>query len=161
MEYEMFNIFKKTVVSLYQHVRRGSRYAIIAQAKLQDATGNGVHEGSVLEIYTDASNTVWARETGEFHDGRFISLGETNIPNKETLELRQFSHYYTKTGQLVKIVDHITIRQDEHMLSGMIGDNDIIYAVNGTPIGKDGYNSFDIQTNYKHLTLISKYEPEV
>jgi len=56
----------------YCHVKRGSRYRIIGNAVLQDASSRGVEEGAILVIYQGENGSLWARADGEFLDGRFV-----------------------------------------------------------------------------------------
>lgn len=57
----------------YRHVKRGTEYEVIGLASLQIATGDLV-DGSSLVIYRGEDGQLWAREEGEFHDGRFVEV---------------------------------------------------------------------------------------
>jgi hypothetical protein len=57
----------------YRHVKRGTVYEVIGEAELQMATVDLV-DGSALVIYRGQDGKIWAREEGEFHDGRFATL---------------------------------------------------------------------------------------
>ena len=54
----------------WRHVQRGTEYAEVARAELQDATG-WVVEGCTLVIYRGKDGKCWARKDSEFEDGRF------------------------------------------------------------------------------------------
>jgi hypothetical protein len=54
----------------WQHIKRGTSYEIISLAELQIATGDLV-DGSSLILYRGDDGKLWAREEGEFTDGRF------------------------------------------------------------------------------------------
>lgn len=54
----------------YRHVKRGTIYQVVGEASLQIATYDLV-DGSNLVIYRGEDGKLWAREHGEFHDGRF------------------------------------------------------------------------------------------
>ena len=57
-------------IARYRHVKRGGEYEVIGTASLQTVSGDLV-DGSDLVIYRDGDGELWAREEGEFHDGRF------------------------------------------------------------------------------------------
>lgn len=57
----------------YRHVKRGTVYTVVGEAELQTATGALV-DGSALVVYRGEDGKLWAREEGEFHDGRFEAL---------------------------------------------------------------------------------------
>lgn len=57
-------------VRVWRHKKRGSVYAEVGRALLQAATGP-VGEAAVLVIYRGEGGRMWAREEGEFEDGRF------------------------------------------------------------------------------------------
>lgn len=56
----------------YRHVKRGTEYEVIGTAELQ--MSRDLVDGSSLVIYRGDDGKLWAREEGEFHDGRFIAL---------------------------------------------------------------------------------------
>lgn len=54
----------------HKHKKRGTYYTVIGRATLQSA--NSITEGHDLTIYrAQSDNTLWARPTDEFNDGRF------------------------------------------------------------------------------------------
>lgn len=57
----------------YRHVKRGTVYEVVGEAELQTVSGALV-DGSALLIYRGDDGKLWAREEGEFHDGRFELL---------------------------------------------------------------------------------------
>ncbi|HRY03859.1 MAG TPA: hypothetical protein P5256_12065 [Beijerinckiaceae bacterium] len=57
---------------LFQHNKRGSLYAIVAEAELQ--TTAPVPEGARLIVYVGLDGRIWARPAEEFHDGRYASI---------------------------------------------------------------------------------------
>ncbi len=57
----------------YRHVKRGTVYEVIGTGELQTASGALV-DGSAMVIYRGEDGRLWAREEGEFHDGRFEAL---------------------------------------------------------------------------------------
>lgn len=69
----------------HRHLKRGTAYQVVGIAALQDASGLGVREGMGLMIYRDEGGALWAREAGEFNDGRFEPLpAAPNPPPYET-----------------------------------------------------------------------------
>lgn len=52
-----------------RHRKRGGVYTVIGTAELQMATD--LCDGSSLTIYRGEDGRWWAREEGEFEDGRF------------------------------------------------------------------------------------------
>jgi hypothetical protein len=60
----------------WRHKKRGTTYMEVGRALLQAATGP-VGEAATLVIYRDRQGRLWAREEGEFEDGRFeeVPLG--------------------------------------------------------------------------------------
>ncbi|MGB9154385.1 MAG: DUF1653 domain-containing protein [Alphaproteobacteria bacterium] len=52
-----------------RHKKRGTTYEVIGYAELQMA--HDVVDGSCLIIYRGEDGKLWAREEGEFEDGRF------------------------------------------------------------------------------------------
>lgn len=58
---------------VYRHKKRNTAYIVIGEAELQTATGDLV-DGSALVVYQGVDGKMWAREEGEFHDGRFERL---------------------------------------------------------------------------------------
>lgn len=54
---------------MFQHNKRGSLYAVVAEAELQTAAP--VPEGARLVVYVGLDGRLWARPAEEFHDGRF------------------------------------------------------------------------------------------
>lgn len=57
----------------WQHVKRGTTYRIVGTAELQMAF-DALVDGSELVIYQGDDGKTWAREEGEFTDGRFVRL---------------------------------------------------------------------------------------
>lgn len=57
---------------VWQHVKRGTRYAVIGTATLQ-ATGP-LHDYAQVVVYRGDDGALWAREESEFRDGRFVRL---------------------------------------------------------------------------------------
>ena len=55
----------------WQHVKRGTEYEIIGVAELQNGNVKGLREGASLAVYRGDDGKLWAREEGEFSDGRF------------------------------------------------------------------------------------------
>ncbi|WP_150131803.1 hypothetical protein [Sphingomonas carotinifaciens] len=60
----------------WRHVKRGTVYEVIGYAELQNGNAKGLREGSELAVYRGEDGKLWARERGEFHDGRFAALSE-------------------------------------------------------------------------------------
>ena len=58
-----------------QHVKRGTTYTVVGEAKLQSS--GSIAEGAMLTVYRDVnSGALWARPTDEFRDGRFVTLSD-------------------------------------------------------------------------------------
>lgn len=56
----------------FQHLKRGTEYEVLGLAELQMACD--VVDGSALVVYRGDDGRIWAREEGEFLDGRFVRL---------------------------------------------------------------------------------------
>lgn len=55
----------------WQHVKRGTSYEVLGVAELQNGNVKGLREGARLAVYRGDDGKLWAREEGEFTDGRF------------------------------------------------------------------------------------------
>ena len=55
----------------WQHVKRGTAYEVLGVAELQNGNVKGLREGARLAVYRGDDGKLWAREEGEFTDGRF------------------------------------------------------------------------------------------
>jgi hypothetical protein len=60
--------------SKWRHTRTGGEYAEVGRAGLHIDKHNRVCEGDTLVIYQGDDGRLWAREAGEFGDGRFEPL---------------------------------------------------------------------------------------
>ena len=60
----------------YRHAKRGTVYEVIGTAELQ--AGQPQFEHADLVIYRGEDGKLWARNSGEFHDGRFILADSGN-----------------------------------------------------------------------------------
>lgn len=65
-----------------RHRQRGTEYEVLGVAELQIAYAP-VMEGSKLAIYRGEDGRLWAREVGEFRDGRFETI--TPAPDPEAI----------------------------------------------------------------------------
>lgn len=54
----------------WRHLKRGTVYTEVCRAQIQIATVDVV-EGSDMVVYRGEDGRLWAREEGEFEDGRF------------------------------------------------------------------------------------------
>lgn len=82
----------------WQHVKRGTTYEVIGTAELQ-MSNDLLVDGSEMVVYRGDDGKLWAREEGEFTDGRFVLAtpkpeGETvtddgwvMVPRKPTQEM--------------------------------------------------------------------------
>ena len=81
-------------VERVRHVKRGTTYQVIGEAKLQ--TFGSIAEGAMLTIYRgDNTGALWARPTDEFRDGRFVTLSEavpTDTERKLALAVEALRH---------------------------------------------------------------------
>ncbi|WP_242137333.1 hypothetical protein [Sphingomonas sp. TREG-RG-20F-R18-01] len=59
-------------VERFRHVKRGTLYEMVGTAELQ--AGQPQHEHAELAIYRGEDGKLWARNTAEFHDGRFVAV---------------------------------------------------------------------------------------
>jgi len=59
---------------VWQHVKRGTSYEVVGRAELQNGNVKGLREGVTLVVYRGSDGKLWAREEGEFTDGRFVRL---------------------------------------------------------------------------------------
>ncbi|MBS7812312.1 hypothetical protein [Roseococcus pinisoli] len=57
---------------VYRHVKRGTEYTVLGQGELQMSAD--LVDGAELVIYRGDDGKIWFRETGEFHDGRFVKV---------------------------------------------------------------------------------------
>lgn len=55
----------------FRHVKRGTEYAIVGRASLQNAGAVALSEAACMVIYRGDDGKLWAREESEFMDGRF------------------------------------------------------------------------------------------
>ena len=62
----------------WQHVKRGTEYEIVGIAELQ--AGQPQCEHAALAIYRGEDGKLWARNTGEFTDGRFVLASTQPAP---------------------------------------------------------------------------------
>jgi|GEM_PF-4625087 len=62
----------RVVVERYRHLKRGTVYEVVGTAELQAEQLQGDH--AALTIYRGENSKLWARNTAEFHDGRFERL---------------------------------------------------------------------------------------
>lgn len=58
------------MMTKYKHVKRGTVYEVIGTAELQAEQLQGDH--AALTIYRGPDGKLWARNTAEFNDGRFV-----------------------------------------------------------------------------------------
>lgn len=65
---------QQAAVPRWRHKKRDTVYEEIGRAQLQMSTE--VVEGSELVIYRGSDGKLWAREAGEFEDGRFERVRE-------------------------------------------------------------------------------------
>lgn len=106
----------------WQHVKRGTTYEVVGLGELQ--TTGELFDGASLVIYRGDDGKLWAREEGEFTDGRFVltatpdrsddALAEENRRLREALEividscdqgyLRQIAHTALKGDGLEREV---------------------------------------------------------
>ena len=66
----------------WQHVKRGTTYEVIGTAELQ-MSNDLLVDGSEMVVYRGDDGKLWAREEGEFTDGRFVL--STPKPEGETV----------------------------------------------------------------------------
>lgn len=59
---------------IVKHLKRGTEYKVLGYAELQ--SGFPVEEGQRLVVYCGDDGKMWVRPAQEFHDGRFVTLGE-------------------------------------------------------------------------------------
>lgn len=64
-----------------RHKQRGTEYEVLGVAELQLASAP-VLEGSKLAIYRGEDGRLWAREVGEFRDGRFETITPAPEPER-------------------------------------------------------------------------------
>ena len=57
----------------WRHVARGSDYVEVGRAKVQNSL-QLIDEGDTIVVYRGADGKLWAREEGEFEDGRFVQV---------------------------------------------------------------------------------------
>lgn len=58
----------------HRHVKRGTTYQVLGEARLQQASQFGPVEGDSITFYRGEDGQLWARATSEFEDGRFSAL---------------------------------------------------------------------------------------
>jgi hypothetical protein len=68
-EPKVFAVAQSVPGSKWRHKRRGTSYEVVGMAELQMTTD--LVDGSELVVYRGDDGKLWAREYGEFTDGRF------------------------------------------------------------------------------------------
>ena len=58
----------------HQHKKRGSTYELLGTARIQ--SDEPLADMAAVEVYIGREGDLWARRQSEFHDGRFIALGD-------------------------------------------------------------------------------------
>lgn len=53
----------------WQHVKSGGVYEVITEARMEST-------GEAVVVYRSATGGVWVRPADEFHDGRFVRVGD-------------------------------------------------------------------------------------
>lgn len=71
----------------YRHIKRGTVYTMIGTAELQAAQPQCEH--AALAIYRGEDGKLWARNTAEFHDGRFVAVNHETPPMTEAPKVEQ------------------------------------------------------------------------
>ena len=71
----------------WQHVKRGTFYHIIGCAELQTVTCD-LPDGADLVVYRGEDGKLWAREAGEFTDGRFVPVAATPANGEQVERVR-------------------------------------------------------------------------
>ncbi len=64
-------------IERYRHLKRGTVYEVIGTAELQ--AGQPQLEHAELVIYRGEDGKLWARNSAEFHDGRFERVASTDM----------------------------------------------------------------------------------
>lgn len=63
----------------WKHVKRGTFYDVIGHAELQNGNVKGLREGADLVVYRGEDGKLWARDAGEFADGRFVPVAPATV----------------------------------------------------------------------------------
>lgn len=101
---------------LWEHVRKGSRYVEIGRGLVQASTAPLVEDDEIV-LYRSMSvnQTIWARETSEFEDGRFKLLGQQQFYDNGTEVVKNkgyafhgwiVSGFWTIAGKIRYVVDN-------------------------------------------------------
>jgi hypothetical protein len=85
----------------YRHVKRSTVYEVVGLASLQNANQAVLPEAACLVIYRGDDGNLWAREGGEFMDGRF-ALTE---PARKADRLGEGVVAWCSPGQLANLMD--------------------------------------------------------
>lgn len=64
----------------FRHVKRGTEYAVVGRASLQNAGAVALSEAACMVIYRGDDGKLWAREESEFMDGRFEPVAVSPEP---------------------------------------------------------------------------------
>lgn len=69
----------------HRHVKRGTRYHVIGQARAQCST-TPIRDGDMLTLYQGEDGVYSVRPPAEFSDGRFVEISEDDgLPTVEQL----------------------------------------------------------------------------
>lgn len=71
---------------VWTHVKRGTSYEVLGRAELQNGNVKGLREGVTLVVYRGDDGKLWAREEGEFTDGRFVRVSAPGATAQDGVE---------------------------------------------------------------------------
>ena len=76
-EMKQLNVeFRDDSDEIWKHLKRGTTYAIVGEARLQYEEGHVPLDGDMLTLYRDTETGVYSvRHPDEFRDGRFVQMG--------------------------------------------------------------------------------------
>jgi hypothetical protein len=107
----------------YRHVKRSTVYEVVGLASLQNANQAVLSEAACLVIYRGDDGNLWAREGGEFMDGRFARLTEPARKADRLGEGGQDRKFAFRDGQFVNRVSGEPIPLDEPVIIFRARDN--------------------------------------
>ena len=88
-----------------QHVKRGTTYTVVGEAKLQSS--GSIAEGAMLTVYRDVnSGALWVRPTDEFRDGRFVTLSDPAPPLDTERKLALAGEALREAENAFRLVEH-------------------------------------------------------
>lgn len=62
----------------FHHLKRGSNYTVVGEARLQCSSAWAINDGDMLTLYRGEDDVYSVRHPSEFNDGRFVPITKEN-----------------------------------------------------------------------------------